>query len=138
MIRLANKFDKEKIKEFLVGFHEQTKYSLSMRKDKWDFTFIDQQLDRIFAGAGFVLIAEDGFLCAVRSPCFWIPNLWTLQETMWFSKSKKTNVKLIKKYIEIGNEMKQNQQIEEFYISNFSDADLSKFGAKKICNDWVM
>jgi hypothetical protein len=57
---------------------------------------------------------------------------------MWFSTSKKTSVKLMKKYIEIGNEMKEREEIVEFYISNFSDADLSKFGATKVCNDWVI
>ena len=47
-------------------------------------------------------------------------------------------VKFIKQYIEIGNEMKEKGEIVEFYISNFSDADLSKFGATKVCNDWVI
>ena len=45
---------------------------------------------------------------------------------------------LMKKYIEIGNEMKAQSQIIEFYISSFSDVDLSKYGAKKVCNDWVI
>jgi len=137
MIRIANKFDSEKIKEFLLEFQNQTQHKLSLDKSKWSMEFVDQQLTRIFAGVGFVLIADDGLLCAVRSPCFWIPHVWILQETMWFAKSKKTNVKLIKKYIEIGNEMKRNCEIQEFYFSNFSNADFSKYGVTKICNDWV-
>ena len=44
----------------------------------------------------------------------------------------------MKKYIEIGNAMKARDEIVEFYISNFSNADLSKFGATKIANDWVL
>ena len=138
MIRLANKFDNERIKEFLIAFHEQHPNRLSMKKENWSSEYVDQQLSKIYAGAGFVLIADDGFLCAIRSPCFWIPNVWTLQETMWFAKSKKNSLKLMKKYIEIGNEMKKNSEIEEFYISSFGDVDLSKIGATKICNDWVM
>ena len=138
MIRLANKFDNEQIKEFLKEFHRKHGNALSLHIDKWSGTYVDEQLAKIYAGLGFVLIAEDGFLCAIKAPCFWIPKLWILQETMWFSTSKKTSVKLMKRYIEIGNEMKARDEIVEFYISNFSNADLSKFGATKICNDWVI
>jgi hypothetical protein len=138
MIRLANKFDNEKIKEFLKEFHCKHGNALSLHIDKWSSTFVDEQLTKIYAGLGFVLIAEDGFLCAIKAPCFWIPKLWVLQECMWYSKSKKTSVRLIKAYISIGKEMKEKGEIVEFYISNFSDADLSKFGATKVCNDWVI
>ena len=138
MIRFANKFDNEQIKEFLKEFHAKHGNALSLHIDKWSSNFVDEQLAKIYAGLGFVLIAEDGFLCALKAPCFWIPKLWILQESMWFSTSKKTSVKLIKKYIQIGNEMKARDEIVEFYISNFSNADLSKFGATKVCNDWVI
>jgi hypothetical protein len=138
MIRIANKFDNEQIKELLKDFHREHGNALSHHIDKWSGNYVDKQLAKIYAGLGFVLIADDGFLCAIKAPCFWIPNLWVLQELMWYSKSKKTSVKLIKRYIEIGNAMKQDDEIVEFYIANFSDADLSKFGAKKVSNDWVM
>lgn len=138
MIRLANKFDNEQIKELLKEFHRKHGNALSLHIDKWSGTFVDEQLAKIYAGLGFVLIADDGFLCAIKAPCFWIPKLWILQESMLFSTSKKTSVKLIKQYIKIGNEMKEKGEIVEFYISNFSDADLSKFGAIKIANDWVI
>ena len=138
MIRFANKFDNEQIKEFLKEFHRQHGNALSLHIHKWSGTFVDEQLAKIYAGIGFVLIADDGFLCALRGPCFWIPNLWIMQEIMWYAKSKKTSVALIKKYIEIGNEMKKKGEIVQFYISNYSDADLSKLGATKLCNDWVV
>ena len=138
MIRFGNKFDNEKIKEFLIAFHEQSPNKLSMQKEHWSSKFVDDQLARIYAGVGFVLIADDGFLCAFKSPCFWIPNVWILQETMWFAKNKKTSVQLLKKYIEIGNEMKKDEKIVEVHVSSFSNVDLSKLGAKKISNDWVI
>jgi hypothetical protein len=138
MIRFANKFDNEQIKEFLKEFHQKHGNALSLHIDKWSGTYVDEQLAKIYAGLGFVLIANDGFLCAIKAPCFWIPKLWILQESMLFSTSKKTSVKLMKKYIEIGNVMKERDEIVEFYISNFSDADLSKFGATKVANDWVI
>ena len=138
MIRLANKFDNEQIKEMLKDFHATRGNALSNQIHKWSSTFVDEQLAKIYAGLGFILLAEDGFLCAIKAPCFWIPNLWILQETMWHSVSKKTAVKLMKKYIEIGNEMKAQRQIIEFYISSFSDVDLSKYGATKVCNDWFI
>ena len=107
MIRLANKFDNEQIKEFLKEFHRKHGNALSLHIDKWSGSFVDEQLAKIYAGLGFVLIADDGFLCAIKAPCFWIPKLWILQESMLFSTSKKTSVKLMKKYIEIGNEIQK-------------------------------
>lgn len=138
MIRLANKFDNERIKELLIEFHRKHGNALTLHIDKWSGSFVDAQLTKIYAGLGFVLIADDGFLCAVKIPCFWIPNLFVMQELMLFSTNKKTSVKLMKRYIEIGNEMKTKNEIVEFYISNFSNADLSKFGAIKVANDWVI
>jgi len=135
---MANKFDNEQIKEFLKDFHAKKGNGLSSQIHKWSSNFVDEQLTKIYAGLGFILLAEDGLLCAVKAPCFWIPNLWILQETMWHSASKKTAVRLMKKYIEIGNEMKAQKQIIEFYISSFTDVDLSKFGATKVSNAWVI
>jgi hypothetical protein len=100
MIRLANKFDNEQIKEFLKDYHREYGNALSHQIDKWSSNYVDDQLAKIYAGLGFVLIEDDGFLCAMRAPCFWIPNVYVLQETMWYAKSKKTSVMLIKKYIE--------------------------------------
>jgi len=138
MIRLANKFDNERIKEFLKDYHRDYGNALSHQIDKWSGTYVDEQLAKIYAGMGFVLIEDDGFLCAMRAPCFWIPNVYILQETMWYAKSKKTSVMLIKKYIELGKRMKRKGDITQFYISTYSDADLSKLGATKRSNDWVM
>jgi len=138
MIRLANKFDNEQIKEFLKDYHREYGNALSHHIDKWSSNHVDEQLAKIYAGLGFVLIENDGFLCAMRAPCFWIPHLYVLQETMWYAKSKKTSVMLIKKYIELGKRMKHKGDIVQFYISTYSDADLSKLGATKRSNDWVM
>ena len=138
MIRLANKFDNEQIKEFLKDYHREYGNALSHQIDKWSGNYVDEQLAKIYAGLGFVLIEDDGFLCARRAPCFWIPNVYVLQETMWYAKSKKTSVMLIKKYIELGKRMKHKGDITQFYISTYSDADLSKLGATKRSNDWVM
>ena len=138
MIRLANKFDNEQIKEFLKDYHRDYGNALSHQIDKWSSNYVDEQLAKIYAGLGFVLIEDDGFLCAMRAPCFWIPNVYVLQETMWYAKSKKTSVMLIKKYIELAKRMKNKGDITQFYISTYSDADLSKLGATKRSNDWVM
>ena len=53
-------------------------------------------------------------------------------------QKQKNQRKANKEYIDIGKEMKKAGEIVEFYISNFSDADLSKFGARKVSNDWVI
>ena len=140
MIRLANKFDNEAIKNLLVDFHRKIPNDLSKDITKWDFDLIDKQLLNIYAGMGFVLIDEDykGFLCAVKTPCFWIPKVYTLQETMWHGKSKKVAYSLLKEYIKIGKKMKQNNEITEFYFSSFQDGNFEKLGAKKTSFQWVI
>lgn len=140
MIRYANKFDNKTIHDLLIDFHQKVPNKLSVDVSKWSATYVDNQLANIYAGAGFVLIddAGCGFLCAVKQPCFWIPETYTLQESMWHGKSKKIMLKLLHEYLKIGKQMLDKKEVLEVYFSSFNDVDYSKYGVKKIGNDWVM
>jgi len=140
MIRLANKFDNKAIKKILVSFALTQDNNFSNDSKKWDFDYIENQLTKIYAGMGFVLIddLESGFICAVKAPSFWFPNRYALYEMMWYSDSKKVAVELLNAYIEKGKEMIKTEEIVELHFSAFSDVDFSKYGAKKFTNDWVI
>jgi len=92
----------------------------------------------VLAGIGFILIAEDGsgFLVAMKAPCFFIEDAYSLHEIIWHSKNDKTSLKLFKRFIEIGNQMKESGEIKEAHFSCFTDSDFSRYGATKLQNTW--
>lgn len=136
MIRLANKFDNTKIWELLQDFCHQKRFNVSLDQSQWSESFVNQRLSMIYAGLGFVLIADDGFLVAIKNPCFWLDGVFVLQEIMWHSKNKKTAVKLLKRFIEIGKEMIQTGEVKELHFASFENADFSKYGAAKHQTAW--
>jgi hypothetical protein len=140
MIRYANKFDNKIIYELLIDFHTKVPNRLSLDISKWSATYVDSQLAKIYAGAGFVLIDDNcqGFLCAVKQPCFWIPETYVLQEAMWHGKNKKISLKLLQEYLKIGKKMLDNKEVLEVYFTSFNDVDYSRYNVKKIGNDWIM
>ena len=142
MIRYANKFDINKICDLIRNFG-------LLHKKECDFLQCDQekskdkvilQLSNILAGAGFILVAEDfsGVLCAVKTPSLWIENAFILQETMWHGLNKKTTLRLLKKYLEIGEKMKANGTIQDVYFSSYKDIDYTKLKVKRLSYHWVM
>lgn len=142
MIRYANKFDIDKICDLIRNFG-------LLHKDECDFLQCEQeeskdkvvaQLSNILAGTGFILIAEDfsGVLCAVKTPSLWIENAFILQETMWHGLNKKTTLRLLKKYLEIGEKMKYDGEVKEVYFSSYKDIDYTKLKVKRLSYHWVM
>ena len=128
------------IKELLIDFCITYKVGRSFDINRWSSTYINDQLTKIFAGAGFVLISEDksGLLVAVKQPCFWLPNTYVLQEAMWHGKNKKTCIRLLKEYLKIGKAMKAKNEIIEVYFSSFKDVNYERFNVKKISYNWMM
>ena len=136
MIRYANKFDNHKIWELLKDFCYKKQFNVSLNESEWSEDFVNKRLSMIYAGLGFVLIAEDGFLVAIKNPCFWLDNVFVLQEIMWHSKSKKTAVALLKKFMEIGKEMVKSGEVREIHFASFEDSDFEKYGAIKHQTAW--
>jgi hypothetical protein len=142
MIRYANKFDIDKICDLIRNFG-------LLHKEEFDFLQCDQeeskdkvvaQLSNILAGNGFILIAKDfsGVLCAIKTPSLWIKDAFILQEIMWHGLNKKTTLKLLKKYLEIGKQMKEDGTIKDVYFSSYVDIDYKKLKVKRLSYHWVM
>jgi hypothetical protein len=142
MIRFANKFDIDKICNLMRNFG-------LLHKEKSNFLQCNQEeskekvvahLSGLLAGSGFILIAEDfsGVLCALKTPSLWIKDVYILQETMWHGLNKKTTLRLLKKYLEIGEKMKADGVVQEVYFSSYQDIDYTKLKVKKLSYHWVM
>jgi len=142
MIRYANKFDIDNICDLIRDFGKTHKENCDFLKcnqeDSKDKVVL--QLNSILAGTGFILIAEDntGVLCAIKTPSLWIKDAYILQEVMWHGTNKKTSLKLLKKYLEIGKEMKNTGKVQDVYFSSYADINYKKLKVKKLSNHWVM
>lgn len=142
MIRYANKFDIDKICDLIRDFgktHESRCEFLQCDQEKSKDKVV-AQLHNIMAGLGFILIAEDysGVLCAIKTPSLWIKDSYILQEVMWHGLNKKTSLRLLKKYLEIGEQMKQLGTVQDVYFSSYADICYKKLKVKKLSNHWVM
>jgi len=137
-VRFANKFDFDAIYKILEHFCHTHRFEILKDEAKWSRQYVGKQLSMILAGAGFILIAEDlsGVLVAMKAPCFFIEGEYSLHEIMWHSTNDKTSLKMFKKFIEIGTEMKKTGEIKEAHFSCFTDSDFSRYGATKLQNTW--
>lgn len=137
-MRLATLQDKDKIidllKEFAIGSH----YPMAQQPLMWSRTYIENVLNVILNGKGYVFIDEtdDGLLIAVKTQSFWIPSYIQLQEVMLCAKSKKTMVKFFREYAKLAKKLIAQGEIHEAVIACNTDANLSKLGMCKFENNW--
>lgn len=138
MIRFANKYDNDTIKDLLIDFYKTYNHKLAIDTSKWSATHVDNILSQIYAGLGFVLIDNDGggFLAALRVPCIWIPDTYQLQEGMWHGKTDKIRIKLLKEYLRLAEEWKKQGKVIEYYFNSYSESDFSKYNMKQIGHLW--
>ena len=138
MIRFANKYDYDKIKDLLIDFYKTYHHVLAVDTSKWSSTHVDHVLSTIEAGLGFTLIDDNGtgFLTALRTPCLWIPETYQLQEGMWHGKSNRVKVELLKKYLEIAKDWKNQGKIAEYYFNSYGESDFTKYNMKQIGHLW--
>jgi len=103
MIRYGNKFDFPVIYSLLEHFCRQHKFEILKDETTWSRSHVEKQLSIVLAGAGFILIAEDGsgFLVALKAPCFFIENAFSLHEIIWHAKNDKTSIKLLKNLLKL-------------------------------------
>jgi len=138
MIRFANAFDNEKIKALLVDFHKSYQHPLSSDMSKWSMEHIDKVLAHLYAGRGFVLVDKEltGVLVAVKVPCFWIPDVYTLQETMWHGKSDRVKVELLREYFKIARQWVDENKVSDFYFSTYGNANFERHQMKRVNTTW--
>jgi L-amino acid N-acyltransferase YncA len=145
-IREATPIDLPQLLNMLRKYREQTPLDFLSEAD--NATYITQMLCEIMAGRGVVLVAEDdglvGMLIAGIHPSRWSPAHLLLTELAWWVEPEHrggtTGHRLLKRYIEAGQKMKEQGRICNFFISKMSnspDLDYGRFGFRYLEQFWV-
>jgi len=146
-IREATPVDLPQLLNMLRKYREQTPLEFLSEAD--NATYITQMLCEIMAGRGVVLVAEDdglvGMLIAGIHPSRWSPSHLLLTELAWWVEPEHrggtAGHRLLKRYIEAGQKMKEQGRICNFFISKMSNSpnlDYGRFGFKYLEEFWVM
>jgi N-acetylglutamate synthase-like GNAT family acetyltransferase len=147
MIRHANKFDVNEIVRMLKAYRD--KAPTQFLQDSSNQEHIEKLLSNIFAGAGFILVAEKdeaivGMVIAAQHPNIWNPDITQISEiAFWVDEAHrggKTAYRLLHAYIQQCEEFKQEKRIHFFSLSKMSNSpDLSydKFGFQKLEETWI-
>jgi GNAT superfamily N-acetyltransferase len=147
MIRQANKFDAEAIVQMLKSYREQA--PTQFLRDANNRDHIDKLLANIFAGAGFILLAEKdeqivGMVIAAQHPNIWNPDVSQVSEiAFWLDEAHrggKLAHRLLHAYIQQCEKWKQENRIQFFSISkmnNSPDLSYDKFGFEKLEETWI-
>ena len=147
MIRQANKFDMDSIVRMLKAYRD--KAPTQFLRDSSNQEHIEKLLTNIFAGAGFVLVAEKdeaivGMVIAAQHPNIWNPDIAQISEiAFWVDEEHrggKTAHRLLHSYIQQCEELKQENRIHFFSLSkmhNSPDLSYDKFGFEKLEETWI-
>ena len=138
MIRLANKYDNDKIMELLREFCFNSKSPIASDSFNWSKTYTEQILASLYAGQGFILIDEKqtGILVAAKFQSFWRQDKIQLQEVMLHSNNKFVIVRLIKEYIKIAKEMLDKNEIQQALMTSYEDLGFERYGMIKLEQHW--
>ena len=143
MIRQATKYDKPQIIEIMKLFRAESnivQYQSLDNEPYWN-----RLLDTILAGAGVVFIEDGvGLIMALITPTVWCDKTFYMQELAWYVKPEHRNgtvgYRLLKKYIEYGKELKNQERIAMFAIAKMvtsPDVKYQKFGFTKLDENWI-
>ena len=143
MIRQATKFDKTEIINMMKQFRSEAdlpEYVDAENEEYWNLL-----LDTILVGKGVVFLEEGkGLLMALIHPTIWDNRINTMQELAWYVKPEFRNTtvgyRLLKSYIEYGDELKKDGRIKFFSVSKMDtspDVKYQKFGFRKKDENWI-
>jgi predicted GNAT family acetyltransferase len=143
MIRIANKFDKPEIIEMLRMFRSESNIEQYRNLDNEDY--INNLLDQILGGLGIIYIEQGkGMIIGLIAPVIWCNKHYALHELAWYVKPEYRNTsiayRLVKAYIEFGNQLKENKRVILFTLSKLPDTpslNYEKLGFKKIDENWM-
>ena len=140
MVRLANKFDLETICDLLQNYCREYPNDSYKNAETWNREFAKKQLFPILAGAGFILIDEKnkGILIAAKVSSFWIPNVYILQELVWFGLTKRVSMELLNKFLEMGDEMKDKGEVQDVCFTCINEVKFERLGLRKAGHNWVI
>jgi hypothetical protein len=138
LIRLANRYDNDKIIELLKDFAIKSNNPLTNNPLAWSKTYIEQILATLYAGHGFVLIDDNqtDILVAARVESFWLKNIWQLQEVMLTGNNKFVIARLIKEYIRIAKDMLNKGEINQAIMASYEDLGFERYGMVKLELHW--
>jgi len=138
LIRLANRYDNDKIIELLKDFAIKSNNPLTNNPLAWSKTYIEQILATLYAGHGFVLIDDNqtDILVAARVESFWLKNIWQLQEVMLTGNNKFVIARLIKEYIRIAKDMINKGEINQAIMASYEDLGFERYGMVKLELHW--
>lgn len=143
MIRQATRQDKPQIIEMMKLFRAEAdivQYRTLDNESYWN-----RLLDTILAGAGIVFIEDNvGLIMALITHTIWCDKTLYMQELAWYVKPEKRNTsvgyRLLKKYVDHGNQLKQEGRIAMFAIAKMvtsPDVKYAKFGFSKLDENWI-
>lgn len=146
MIRLATKFDIPKIIEMLWNYHDSGSIDgLEIQDEKT----AQKILTTIVAGAGVALVSEKndeltGMLLALCVPYLWDHSKLVMTEIAYWVEEEhrgtSAGYRLLKEYIKICDEMKDDGRIQFYTISQMEGQELnySRFGFRPVEHTWSM
>ena len=138
MIRLANRYDNDKIMELLRKFCFNSKNPITNDPFNWSKTYTEQILATLYAGHGFVLIDDNqtDILVAARTESVWLQNVWQLQEVMLTANNKFVVARLIKEYVKIAKDMINKGEITQAIMASYKDLGFERYGMVKLEQHW--
>ena len=143
MIRQATKQDKKQIIELMKLFRAESNIKQYQELDNEPYW--NRLLDTILAGAGVIFIEDNvGLIMALITPTIWCDKTLYMQELAWYVKPEQRNTtvgyRLLKKYVEYGNKLKEEGRIAMFAIAKMvtsPDIKYGKFGFTKLDENWI-
>ena len=143
MIRQATKHDKKQIIEMMKLFRAES--NIKQYKNLDNEPYWNRLLDTILAGAGIIYIEDGvGIIMALITPTIWCDKTFCMQELAWYvtPQNRHTSVgyRLLKKYVEYGNKLKEEGRITMFAIAKMvtsPDIKYGKFGFSKLDENWI-
>lgn len=143
MIRQATKQDKQQIIELMKLFRAESNIKQYQNIDNEPYW--NRLLDTILAGAGIIYIEDGvGLIMALITPTVWCDKTLYMQELAWYVKPEYRNTtvgyRLLKKYVEYGNKLKEEGRIAMFAIAKMvtsPDIKYGKFGFTKLDENWI-
>jgi N-acetylglutamate synthase-like GNAT family acetyltransferase len=143
MIRQATKQDKKQIIELMQLFRAES--GIQQYKNLDNEIYWNKLLDTILAGAGIIFIKDGvGLIMAIITPTIWCDKTLYMQELAWYVKPEQRNTsigyRLLKKYVEYGNKLKNEGRISMFAIAKMvtsPNIKYGKFGFTKLDENWI-
>jgi N-acetylglutamate synthase-like GNAT family acetyltransferase len=145
-IRIATRFDIPQLVEMLKRYRDHS--PLACLKSVNDEAYIEELLTQVITGRGTIFVADyekelAGMLIAVRNSNAWDPKILALNELAYWVDPQYRNTsagyKLLSKYRDYAQELKDQGQIEYFTISkmvNSPDLNYDRFGFRKLEEMW--